>query len=194
MKTALELAMERASKISVDKEAQAKDKQTQEGMRLAALLFNNDLVSFQQAYDNLETVQKKESLGGILKVFLANIVLPASPEQHSRITLVCSAFMLIEPSCEPIVIALNEVLSTYQNQATELAEHLRTQIENLLATKEEKYFRQTGQRIAFTMESDKEAMALYQKQFNEFQTHYQTYINNIKNELSVLLMPVECAK
>ncbi len=190
MKTALELAMERASKITVDKGAQAKEQQAQDGMRIAALLFSEDLNSFQRAYTKVNVAQKNGTIYGILKVLQANMVLPASPEQRTRLALMRGAFMMLNPTCEPILVALNEVLTTYQSQAMELATHLRSQIDDLLATKEEKHFRQTGQRIALTMESDKEAMALYQKQFNQFQAHYQNYLNDIKSQLIAILMPV----
>lgn len=187
MKSALELAMERANSIPVDKEARAKEQLGQEGMKIAALLFNEDLATFQKAYAQAQVTQ--ELLLGILKVFQANMVLPATPEQHTRLALVREACLLINASCEPVLIALDEVLATYQSQAMELATHLRTQIDELLAAKEEKHLRQTGQRIALTMESDKEAMALYQKQFNQFQSHYQGYLTDIKHQLSALIAP-----
>ncbi|NIZ19477.1 DUF6657 family protein [Entomospira culicis] len=176
IKSAYERAMERANQIAIDPQLSS----LKAGQELAGLLYKEGLAHFVKQWHTIDQQDRATYLAGLLKSLLSNIVLPQRPEQQSRITLTLDALQAVDPTLEPTLHALSQLLTSYTPQYQEFSQQLSQQLQQHLDQKERAHYARTGERRAFTLQSDPEVATLYADEMKKFQLHFSEHLTQHK--------------
>jgi hypothetical protein len=182
MKSALDLAMERAAAIKIDVKAVKKDAGEKEGRRLAAKALEEEDFNLKEALEALPADIKKPAFYGAAATLLANLVLPTRESELVRLAKVGAVLTETEPQTGGVVGQLEGFFRQYLTQRQDIMARLEAHFAPLLRQHEERMMQQTGRRVSLSIESVPEAYKAYQEEISHFDRQYQEELDKVKED------------
>ncbi|MDR1143389.1 MAG: hypothetical protein LBK77_04105 [Spirochaetaceae bacterium] len=192
IKSALEIALERTENVKGDKASIGLFEAKQKGKKLA-----NDYIekaSSGSAGSLAEEINKapkeeRDSLKqGALDVLIAQITLPAVPEDLTRLQAVGNALTSLiagRPFAQYYQQFLAEV-NHYLEQAAQFEEAIKRQYAPKLRQKEEELARRLGRQVKIDPFQDPEFIAFYNQNINALKGNYETLAEQVREQAKAL--------
>jgi len=186
MKTALERAMEKASKLGeATEEEKMKWKWLPEGVRLAGEYFKNEL-DLSNVLDGYSEVEREYVFKGFIEVLASNITLPKSKAAKDNLDKAIEGLSKIDPKDKQlsdlagkIQYVITQYLQFGMQKQQEAYQQLKQQMEESLNTQNA---------MMPNPEINVEAIPEFQQQWfrivNEIEKPYQEHLENYKKEIT----------
>jgi hypothetical protein len=189
IKSALEIALERTESVKSDKTSIEQFEARQRGKRLA-----NEFLEDPKAISLGELIKKspRDQQGalkqGIFDVLLAQITLPASPDDEKHIEAVGKGLDAVigDSRFNALFRQLSQALSRYLAEAAQYEEAIKRQYAPKLQQKEEELSRRLGRQVQLDPFQDPEFIAFYNQNINALKGNYEAAIDQVR-EQAVLL-------
>ncbi|QEN04065.1 hypothetical protein EW093_04890 [Thiospirochaeta perfilievii] len=179
IKSALELAMERASNIKIDKNELKRKELEVRGKEAASKFLNTPKYDFLKWFTELENDNKNEILQGVVWVFVKNITLPNSTADIDKLLKIKEGFLLISNKKEEIENIFTQLITAFQqyiDNSKTLLEQAKTEFAPRLQQKAMQIAQQTGQMIPIEPETDRDFIEFHRDQQIQVDDHYKEYI------------------
>ena len=189
IKSALEVAMERAETVKADPESLRRDQLQKEGAKLAAKALSGGQDDVKQALDQFPRQDRPHIRAGMLKTLLARIALPQNTAALQALDAVGKVFSGLDESCAAIMRQLREFCADYLTRKEEIKKQLDEHFLPILRQKEAQIAEKTGRRVHLTPESVPEIQSAYKEQLHVFEDHYRGGVDQLRWKLSQLMQP-----
>ncbi len=161
IKSAFEIAMERAEKIgSLTKEELAAQKWEEKGKRVAAAFLNGKIKNLQEGLKDIPGEHIQTVLSGANDILLRNIVLPRDPHQWDTIKRAMAGLVEIKGSlASQVMPQIEQLLKNYESTMEHYRQQFKQQVSQTMG----------GQDMA-SMQMDSEglnALASMQEEWNK---------------------------
>lgn len=191
IKSAYELAMERASRVKVDREEIKRKAQEQSGKEAASAFLNKPKYNFTTWLSELPEESRKGSIKGVVWVFIKNITLPNTTADIDRILKIKEGFILIsaKEAHEVIGEAFNQLITALQqyiDNSKTLLEQCKQEFAPKLQQKAMQIAQQTGQMVPIEPETDRDFIEFHRGQQEQVDAHYKQFISQITEQLQLL--------
>jgi len=188
IKTALEIAMEKANKIEVNKEEIKKIEFEKKAGILTNKLLEGEEVNFKQEFENLSKEEKKFIIETIEKTLLNGLVL--SPNfnelQYNKIINALKKIKEKPGQIDAIKNDVKSLLQTYSDQLKQYYEQLKQQF----STQLDALKKQLGAQLGAEADIDPSSHPEFQKYWNEIKTNideqFKSHIEQIKQMIKSL--------
>lgn len=190
IKSALELAMERAGNIKVDKAEIKRKELEQKGKEAASSFLNKPKFDFISWLDELKDEEKKDSIDGVVWVFNKNITLPSSTADIDKIIKIKEGYTLIsdrKDDIESIFTQLITALGQYIDNSKTLLEQAKQEFAPRLQHKAMQIAQQTGQMINIDPETDRDFIEYHKGQQDQVDEHYKNIITQVTDALKTII-------
>lgn len=190
IKSALELAMERAASVKIDKKELKRKELETKGKEAASQFLNKPKFSFANWLETLEDDDKKETLSGAIWVFIKNINLPVTTADVDKLIKIKEGFLLLSDKKEDIETAFTQLITAYQqfiDNSKTLLEQSKTEFAPRLQQKAMQMAQQTGQMIPIEPETDRDFIEYHRGQQDQVDDHYKAYIKQITDQLETMI-------
>jgi len=190
IKSALELAMERASNVKVDKKELHRKAIEQKGKEAASSFLNKPKYKFDEWLNNLDNNDREESFKGVLWVFIKNITLPSSTADVDRLLKIKEGFLLISDKTEEIETLFTQLITAYQqfiDNSKNLLEQSKNEFAPRLQQKAMQIAQQTGQMVPIEPETDRDFIEYHKRQQDQVDDHYKAFIKQITDQLTTII-------
>ena len=130
IKSAFEIAMERAEKIgSLSKEELEAQKWEEKGKKTAAAYLSGKLKSLQEGLGDVPGEHIQAVLAGVGDILLRNIVLPRDPHQWDTIKRAMQGLVEIKGSiASQVMPQIEQLLKNYENTMTHYRQQFKQQV------------------------------------------------------------------
>ena len=187
IKSALELALERTEGIKGDKETLQKHQAEEDGKKAASQFLQNpeesDLGKFVKQYSG----EYREIVrAGIMSVLLANVILPATAENSSRLKIVEKGLSAVAGNKRQvgyIIQQIEQFFTQYLDNREQVTQRLSKQYEPRLRQKEEELAKQFGSQVKIDMKQDPEYLQTLRQTLSRLEEQYQEALAQAKDEL-----------
>ncbi len=188
IKTALEIAMEKANKIEDNKEEIKKIEFEKKAGILTNKLLEGEEVNFKQEFENLSKEEKKFIIETIEKTLLNGLVL--SPNfnelQYNKIINALKKIKEKPGQIDAIKNDVKSLLQTYSDQLKQYYEQLKQQF----STQLDALKKQLGAQLGAEADIDPSSHPEFQKYWNEIKTNideqFKSHIEQIKQMIKSL--------
>ena len=188
IKTALEIAMEKANKIEVNKEEIKKIEFEKKAGILTNKLLEGEEVNLKQEFENLSKEEKKFIIETIEKTLLNGLVL--SPNfnelQYNKIINALKKIKEKPGQIDAIKNDVKSLLQTYSDQLKQYYEQLKQQF----STQLDALKKQLGAQLGAEADIDPSSHPEFQKYWNEIKTNideqFKSHIEQIKQMIKSL--------
>jgi hypothetical protein len=190
IKSALEIALERANKISqITNEEKLTLKYEEKGKKIAVRFLNEQDIKFKELMKDIEPEGLKIYMDSIMDILLRNIILPTENEQWARINRAIEGiFELKGSNVKNAMSQLKQFLSSHEETKNGYFEQLKMQFEARLPEIKDMLAKQYGQAMSSRMavESLPQFQQEWTKLSSEINSQYLQKINQIKDYLKNL--------
>lgn len=191
IKSAYELAMERASKVKVDKKEIRRKTLETNGKEAASAFLNKPKYSFSNWLSELTEENRKDTIKGVVWVFTKNITLPKSTADVDKLLKIKEGFLLIskEEAHEVLNEAFNQLTTAFQQyieNSKTLLEQCKQEFAPQLQQKAMQLAQQTGQMVPIEPETDRDFIEFHRGQQEQVDEHYKQFIKQITDQLNLL--------
>lgn len=190
IKSALELAMERASGIKIDKADLKRKELEQKGKEAASNYLNKPKYNFSEWIKELEEDEKKNCLAGVLWVFVKNINLPNTTKDVDRLITIKEGFLLFSDQKDEIENLFTQLITAYQqyiDNSKTLLEQAKTDFAPQLQQKAAQLAQQTGQMVPIDPETDRDFIEFHRDQQVQVDDHYKAFIKQLTDGLEAFI-------
>jgi len=165
IKSALEIAMERADRIGkASKKELAESKWTEEGRRIAAKYLKNQ-AELKEELGKASPESLPVILKGVTEILLRNIVLPRQKEQWPDINRALDGIIEIKGSiANQVVDSIKQLLKAYEQTKDRYLEQLRLQMQGKLGGVQQAIAQQYGMGAASNI--DVESLPEFQQEWS----------------------------
>ncbi len=190
IKSAVELAMEKTSHMTIDKDLLKKKELKKAGQHLASAIINNGEKKGEEklkSYSPKDCISVKE---GFADTIISNIRLPLYIDIDNKLNILKKTFTLIsekEDIYELVFNQLEQLFEKYNEDLQNLLEGLKEQYMPILMQKQQQLMEQTGQNISLEAEQDPEFVELLKKNRSSLENQYNEVINQAKEELRKII-------
>lgn len=189
IKSALELAMERAESVPADHQALLRDELHKKGVKLAVQALSGEVRNLQEALQKFPAAEYPDTQAGALKVLMNRLVLPQTPTQLEAMTVVKEPLQSLCAACAAIVDKIYQISQDYLAHREQVKNQLDQQFQPLIKQKEAQISEKTGRRVRLSAENIPEIQAAYKEQMHAVEDHYRSGIDQLRWQLSQLLQP-----
>ncbi len=189
IKSALELAMERASNIKVDKGEINRKKCEQAGKEAASNFLNKPKYSFSRWIEELSKEDKDESIKGAIWVFIKNINLPYTTADVDRLVKIKEGILVLcdkKDEINELFAKLTEIFQQYIEHSKTLLGQCKTEFAPKLQQKAMQLAQQTGQMTPIEPETDRDFLEFHKGQQDKLNDHFKEFILQITNAIETL--------
>ena len=190
IKSAYELAMERANKIKVDP-LQLKQKELERiGKEAASNHLNKPKYSLKRWFEEINPLEKKELVKGALWVFIKNINLPNSTADIDKLLKIKEGIITltsVKDQVDEVFTQLTKIYQEYINQSKQLLEECKNQFAPKLQQKAMQLAQQTGQFVPIEPETDRDFLEFHKEQQNELDKQYKEALATISKHIEQLV-------
>jgi hypothetical protein len=192
IKTALEIALERAEGIETDPEQEKRERLLSDGKRLAGSYLTDIDTTFesvQEKYRKIDPDQKELIRDGIRETILANISLPQSDlyvETLGKLKKLASLLSENPSAYDDLFVQLDGLYTQYLQNRDQLESRLLEQFRPQLEQKQRMIQQQTGQNVELRPEQDKEFIQVLQDSYKRLDQQFQEVLDQLKDQLSQL--------
>lgn len=190
IKSALEIAMERANHIKIDKAGLKKRECEKAGKEAASQFLNKPKYNLSKWLEELPNEKREDSLKGVLWVFIKNINLPNSTADVDRLLKIKEGCLLVcdkKEDISEIFKQLTEVFQQYIENSKTLLEQCKSEFAPKLQQKAMQLAQQTGQFTPIEPETDREFIEFHREQQDRVSEHFKAYIKQITDNLEALI-------
>lgn len=193
IKSAWELALEKAEGLAIDPDKIRRDQLIKEGRQIAAALLNDIDVTVEDTkkkYDTYAAEQQQLVKEGMVLTLLSNLTLPRNALFRESFAKVHALGELLASGNEQINELLGQMegfFSQYLENQDDLVERLKTQFEPHLKQKEAQLRAQYGPNFTLRPEQDAEFMKILDQQLVQLDEQYTTILEQAKEQISELL-------
>lgn len=193
IKSAWELALEKAENLQVDPVKIKRDLKVKEGRQLAGT-FLSDIdatkESTKKQYDAVPIEDKEAFKEGMALTMLSNLALPRSAAFKENFAKVLDLGMILgegNKQLEQLLGQLEGFFSQYLENQEDLVERLKQQYAPALQQKEAQLRKQYGPNFTLRPEQDPEFMKLLDKQLSQLDEQYTNILTQAKLQIKELL-------
>ncbi|HBO35141.1 MAG: DUF6657 family protein [Sphaerochaeta sp.] len=193
IKSAWELALEKAENLQVDPVKIKRDLKVKEGRQLAGT-FLSDIdatkESTKKQYDAVPVEDKEAFKEGMALTMLSNLALPRSAAFKENFAKVLDLGMILGEGNEQLEQLLGQLegfFSQYLENQEDLVERLKQQYAPALQQKEAQLRKQYGPNFTLRPEQDPEFMKLLDKQLSQLDEQYTNILTQAKLQIKELL-------
>ncbi len=193
IKSAWELALEKAENLQVDPVKIKRDLKVKEGRQLAGT-FLSDIdatkESTKKQYDAVPVEDKEAFKEGMALTMLSNLALPRSAAFKESFAKVLDLGMILGEGNEQLEQLLGQLegfFSQYLENQEDLVERLKQQYAPALQQKEAQLRKQYGPNFTLRPEQDPEFMKLLDKQLSQLDEQYTNILTQAKLQIKELL-------
>ncbi|WP_345907419.1 DUF6657 family protein [Sphaerochaeta sp. UBA5849] len=193
IKSAWELALEKAENLQVDPVKIKRDLKVKEGRQLAGT-FLSDIdatkESTKKQYDAVPVEDKEAFKEGMALTMLSNLALPRSAAFKESFAKVLDLGMILGEGNEQLEQLLGQLegfFSQYLENQEDLVERLKQQYAPALQQKEAQLRKQYGPNFTLRPEQDPEFMKLLDKQLSQLDDQYTNILTQAKLQIKELL-------
>ncbi len=193
IKSAWELALEKAENLQVDPVKIKRDLKVKEGRQLAGT-FLSDIdatkESTKKQYDAVPVEDKEAFKEGMALTMLSNLALPRSAAFKENFAKVLDLGMILGEGNEQLEQLLGQLegfFSQYLENQEDLVERLKQQYAPALQQKEAQLRKQYGPNFTLRPEQDPEFMKLLDKQLSQLDEQYTNILTQAKLQIKDLL-------
>lgn len=193
IKSAWELALEKAENLQVDPVKIKRDLKVKEGRQLAGT-FLSDIdatkESTKKQYDAVPIEDKEAFKEGMALTMLSNLALPRSAAFKENFAKVLDLGMILGEGNEQLEQLLGQLegfFSQYLENQEDLVERLKQQYAPALQQKEAQLRKQYGPNFTLRPEQDPEFMKLLDKQLSQLDDQYTNILTQAKLQIKELL-------
>ncbi len=190
IKSALELAMERASGIKIDKAELKRTDLEQKGKEAASSFLNKPKYNFSEWIKELTDSDRKDCLSGVLWVFIKNINLPNTTRDVDRLIKIKEGMLLFSDKAEEIEAVFTQLITAYQqyiDNSKTLLEQAKTEFAPKLQQKAMQLAQQTGQMVPIDPETDRDFIEFHRGQQVQIDDHYKAFIKQVTDGLEAFI-------
>ncbi len=190
IKSAYEIAMERASNIKVDNTLIKKKGQEQKGKESASNFLNKPKFDFSKWVENLEDNEKENSIKGSMWVFIKNITLPNTTADVDRLLKIKQGILILSDKDEDINLIFTQLTTVFQQyieNSKTLLEQCKTEFAPKLQQKAMQLAQQTGQMTPIEPETDRDFIEFHRNQQEQVSNHFKEFIKQITDNLEKLV-------
>lgn len=190
IKSALELAMERAGGIKIDKKDLKRKELEQIGKEAASKFLNRPKYNFTTWVEELENEDKKITITGAIWVFIKNITLPVTTADVDKLLKIKEGFLLLSDKEEEIEESFTQLITAYQqfiDNSKTLLEQSKTEFAPKLQQKAMQMAQQTGQMVPIEPETDRDFIEYHKGQQIQIDDHYKAFIKQITDQLEKMI-------
>lgn len=189
IKSALEIAMQRAQSLQADTEGLHRSELYKEGARLAAKALEDISLDIQKNLEKFNPQDRPHVQEGMIKTLLSHIVLPQNSSQLQALETVNILLSSLNKSCNAVMNQLYEFAQDYLTRKEEIKKQLDAHFLPILKKREAQIAEKTGRRVRLTPESIPEIHSAYKEQLHAFEEHYRSGVEQLRWKLSQLLLP-----
>jgi len=196
IKSALEIALEKAKGISVPEKEIEKDTALEQGKKLAAEYLKNPKFNLSAKLTDLSGQEIKDKnrnyiLEGAISVFLKNIVLPENKEKKKENLRAMEGLFILKKEKDKLrdfFAETDQFFDDYLEQRKQLYEHLRKKYEQALRQNEqikilEEQFKQQGLKLRIAVEQNPQFQQEWRALLSQLDHDYNTQLDSVKQQL-----------
>jgi len=196
IKSALEIALEKAKGISVSEKEIEKDAALEQGKKLAGEYLKNPKFNLSAKLTNppaggIKDKNRSYILEGAVSVFLKNIVLPEDKERKKENLRAMEGLYLLKKEKDKLqtfFAQIDQFFDDYIEQRKQVYEHLRRKYESLLRQNEqiknlEEQMKKQGVKLKIAVEQNPQFQQEWRAILNQLDHDYGTHLESIKKEL-----------
>jgi len=193
IKSAWELAMEKADALEVDPQKIKRDLKIKEGRQLAAAFLMDIDVTQQdtkQKYSTFAGEDKTLVKEGMTLTLLSNLTLPRNEAYKDSFPKVMQLGLILADGNEEITEILNQLegfFAQYLQNQDDLVERMKQQFGPHLEQKQAQLRKQYGPNFMLRPEQDPEFMKLLEQQLAQLDGQYNTILSQAKDQIKALL-------
>lgn len=193
VKSAFEIAMERAQDIETDPEQERQQELLQQGKRLAGtFLFDID-ATFDQTKSQYEKIPAEDLpfvKEGIKEVVTANISLPQTEsyvEDLGRLKQLAQLLSGASQEVNDLFVQIDNLYTQYLQNREQLEQRVLEQYRPKFEQKKRMMAQQSGQQVDFQPEQDKEFVDMLQQNYKHLDEQYQQVLDQYQEQLTSLM-------
>ncbi|MGL1891510.1 MAG: hypothetical protein OCD02_07785 [Spirochaetaceae bacterium] len=189
IKSAYELAMERASKVTIDKTELKRKELEKTGKEAGSSFLNKPKYNFNKWLEELPEAEKIDSIKGSIWVLIRNINLPNTTADVDKLIKIKEGFLILKPDgpeIEQIFTTLISVYQQYIDNSQKLLEQSKAEFAPKLQQKAMQLAQQTGKVEPIEPETDRDFITFHRGQQEQLDTHYKAYIKQTTEQLEAL--------
>jgi len=196
IKSALEIALEKAKGISVPEKEIEKDTALEQGKKLAAEYLKNPKFNLSAKLTDLSGQEIKDKnrnyiLEGAISVFLKNIVLPENKEKKKENLRAMEGLFILKKEKDKLrdfFAETDQFFDDYLEQRKQLYEHLRKKYEQALRQNEqikilEEQFKQQGLKLRIAVEQNPQFQQEWRSLLSQLDQDYNAHLQSVKQQL-----------
>lgn len=190
IKSAYELAMERAKNIKIDKSELRKKEAEKQGKEAASSFLNKPKYNFQSWITELNKEDETTSKKGAMWVFIKNIALPRSTADVDKLVRIKEGIILLtgrEDDLKEIFTQLTTIFQQYIENSKTLLEQCKNEFAPKLQQKAMQIAQQTGQLTHIEPETDRDFIEFHRSQQEQVDAHYKEVLEQITCTLETLI-------
>jgi hypothetical protein len=184
IKSALEIALERTESVKSDKAGIDLYGAKQRGKKLANEFLADPGINPEAEFKKTPGDQLASLKQGFFDVLIAQITLPASPEDAPRIEAVGKGLQMVINNSRfgALYKQMTQTVSQYLDQAAQYEEAIKRQYAPKLRQKEEELSRRMGREVRLDPFQDPEFAAFYNQHMNALKSNYEDTLARIREE------------
>lgn len=190
IKSAYELAMERAKNIKIDKKELKRKESEKKGKEAASSFLNKPKFNFNSWLSDLESEEKKDSLKGAMWVFIRNISLPRNTADVDKLVKIKEGIIILtgkEEELKDVFTQLTAIFQQYIENSKTLLEQCKAEFAPKLQQKAMQIAQQTGQLTPIEPETDRDFIEFHRGQQEQVDKHYMEVLTQITQTLDKLI-------
>lgn len=189
IKSAFELAMERANSVKIDKKELKKRELEKNGKEAASSFLNKPKYNYTQWIKELKDEERETSLKGSMWVFKNNIKLPKHTSDVDRLLKIKEGVLLISDKTDlinQIFTNLTTIFQQYIESSKQLLEQCKEQFAPRLQQKAMELAQQTGQLIPIDPETDRDFIEFHKNNQDQVDLQFKDVVNQLLDEMDNL--------
>ena len=186
IKSALELALEKTSKITVDKEKIEENKYLKQGKIVISKLLKDPEYLINNSFKDVNKKQKKWMRQGMINVLMSNFVLPKDEESLTNIKKIEDAFYKVISNIkylETIFSQLKSFFGEYLNEVEHVKGLIDKQYAPRLKQKEDELSKKLGREVQIDPAQDPEYISIVRNNLSQIEDKYQSILAKVKEDL-----------
>lgn len=184
IKSALEIALERTESVKGDKGSIDQFEAKQRGKKLANEFMANPGTDLEGAIKKTPKDEQSSLRRGIFDLLLAQINLPASPEDEKRLETVGKGLQAVinDGRFTALYRQLSQVFSRYLDETAQYEQAIQRQYAPKLRQKEEELSRRLGREVRLDPFQDPEFVAFYNQNMSGLKAQYEGAIAQVREQ------------
>ena len=190
IKSALELAMDRANNIKVDPIEVKRKALEQKGKEAASKYLNDIKYDFKEWFKDITNDDKNATLNGIIWVFIKNITLPVTTADVDKLLRIKEGMIIVSSKLdeiEQIFTQLTLLFQQYIENSKTMFEQSKTEFAPKLQQKAMQLAQQTGQMVPIEPETDRDFIAFHREKQEQLDAHFKALIKQTTDTIENII-------